>query len=128
MLRLMLVAAGGAIGALLRYAVSMFVYERSEGVFPWGTLIVNLVGCFVIGLLWGFIEKTQISPNIRGFIVIGIIGAFTTFSTYSLESMNLIRNREVGLVIFNISFSNIAGIALAFVGLLSSRGIISLFR
>ncbi len=87
-----LLATGGAIGTVLRYSMSGLTYRMVNSVFPWGTIFVNLTGSFAIGLLWGVFEVQNISSNMRSFIFIGILGGFTTFSTYALESLNLFRD------------------------------------
>lgn len=121
-------AAGGAIGTLLRYAVSGYAYNLLVGVFPWGTLAVNLIGSLLIGFLWGLFEIQNISPEVRTFIFIGILGGFTTFSTFTLESLNLFREGEARLALINIIASNVLGIALVFTGLAMSKALMNLFR
>ncbi len=120
--------AGGAVGTLLRYALSGATYKLIVGVFPWGTLVVNLVGSFLIGLLWGLFEIETISPNARTFLFIGLLGGFTTFSTYTLESLNLYRDGETKLALFNILASNLFGILLVVMGFAASRIIINHLR
>lgn len=128
MLKLLLIAIGGASGALLRYAISGLTYKYLDGVLPWGTLIVNLAGCFSIGFLWQLFEIMVISPSTRAFIFIGTLGAFTTFSTYGLESFNLLREGEIKFAIFNMLASNILGLILVFCGFVISRYLIGLFK
>lgn len=128
MTKIFLLAAGGAIGTLFRYSLSGITYKLIDGVFPWGTLFVNLIGSFIIGILWGFFEAENISSNMRSFVFVGILGGFTTFSTFTLESFNLLRDNEIGLAISNILASNILGIALVFTGFFLSRYIISLMK
>ncbi|MHC1565831.1 MAG: fluoride efflux transporter CrcB, partial [Candidatus Syntropharchaeales archaeon] len=112
MSRLLFIAIGGAIGALLRYAISDMTYKYLDGSFPWGTLSVNLIGAIVIGFLWGIFEETTISPDFRSFVFIGIVGSFTTFSTYSLETFYLFRNGEIKLALINVLITNILSIVL----------------
>jgi len=128
MTKYIFLATGGAIGTLFRYSLSGLTYRFTDGIFPWGTLLVNLAGSFVIGLLWGFFEIENMSPGMRNFVFVGILGGFTTFSTFSLESCNLLRDGEISLAISNILASNIAGIALVFAGLFISRYIINLVK
>jgi len=125
-LRLLFIAIGGAMGAILRHAISGMTYKYLDGVFPWGTLSVNLIGAFAIGFLWGLSEKIIISPDFRSFVFIGIIGSFTTFSTYSLETFNLFRDSEIKLALSNILISNILGIVLVLVGFVTSRYLLNL--
>jgi CrcB protein len=128
MTKFILLAAGGAIGTILRYSISGFTYRFFNGVFPWGTLAVNLTGSFIIGLLWGLFEIENISSNVRNFIFIGILGGFTTFSTFTLESLNLFRDGEVKLALANILASNLIGIFLVFLGFIIARNIVNLVR
>ncbi|MEW6601596.1 MAG: fluoride efflux transporter CrcB [Nitrospirota bacterium] len=125
MTKFILLAAGGALGSLLRYSLSGLIYRYMEGIFPWGTLFVNLAGSFAIGVLWGFFEMENLSPEMRNFVFVGILGGFTTFSTFSLESFNLLRDGEIRLAVSNILVSNIAGIALVFIGFFISKHIIN---
>lgn len=128
MTKYFLLAAGGAIGTVLRYSLSGLTYRAANSVFPWGTLCVNLAGSFVIGLLWGIFEIQNLSSNMRNFIFIGILGGFTTFSTFTLESLNLFRDGEIRLAVTNVLASNIMGLALVFAGFLFARYVINLIR
>jgi len=116
MLKLLCIGLGGALGSILRYVVSGIDYKVSGGVFPVSTLVVNLSGSLVIGLLWGLFESVAISSQVRMFIFIGILGGFTTFSTFSLENFNLIRDGEHGIALMNIILSNVFGVGLVFAG------------
>ena len=127
MLRFFYVGVGGAVGALLRYLVSGWIYRFAAGGFPWGTLAVNLIGSFIIGLLWGVFEISIISQNLRLFLFMGILGSFTTFSTFSLESFSLLRDGEYGLLLLNVILSIVLGISLVFAGYLSARYAISMY-
>lgn len=115
------VALGGAIGATLRYLLSGLVSRYVESAFPAGTLGVNLVGCFAVGLLWEPLAHTALSPHARTFFLIGVLGAFTTFSTFGIESVNLLRAGELRLLVLNLLLSNVLGIALVLLGLGVSR-------
>ena len=128
MLKYILLATGGAIGTILRYSMSGLTYRIVNSVFPWGTIVVNLTGSFAIGLLWGFFEIQNISSNMRNFIFIGILGGFTTFSTYALESLNLFRDGEIKLAMTNLLISNIFGLLLVFAGFILSKFIINLIK
>ena len=128
MTKIIILAAGGAIGTVLRYSVSGLTHRAVGGMFPWGTLAVNLTGSFLIGLLWGIFEVQNISSNFRTFLFVGILGGFTTFSTFALESLNLMRDGEMKLALSNVLASNILGILLVFAGFMASKYIINLIR
>ncbi|MDH3327022.1 MAG: fluoride efflux transporter CrcB [Gammaproteobacteria bacterium] len=96
MINLIAIAVGGAFGAVARYASSIWVYSVLGRSFPFGTLVVNVAGSFVMGLLAVLlIERMVAGPELRAFIMIGFLGSFTTFSTFSLETVNLIIGGEV---------------------------------
>jgi CrcB protein len=126
MLRFCVIAFGGAIGTLLRYIISGLDYKFSNGIFPVSTLVINLAGSLIIGFLWGLFERFAVSPNVRMFIFIGILGGFTTFSTFGLESFNLIRDGEYRIMLMNLILTNFFGIALVFVGFFAARKLINL--
>ncbi len=128
MIKYILLATGGAIGTILRYSMSGLTYRMVNSVFPWGTIIVNLSGSFAIGLLWGYFEFQNISSNMRNFIFIGMLGGFTTFSTYALESLNLFRDGEIKLAMTNLLLSNICGLLLVFAGFMLSKFLINLIK
>ncbi|MCX6151967.1 MAG: fluoride efflux transporter CrcB [Ignavibacteriales bacterium] len=119
MIKYLIVSFGAAIGGSLRYWLSNFIYKFLPISFPYGTLSVNLIGSFLVGLfMFYFDEREIISPNIRLFLTVGFCGGFTTFSTFSLETINLLRDSEflfAGLNIFlNIGLC-LAGVYLAYI-------------
>jgi CrcB protein len=126
MLKILFIAVGGAVGALLRYWVSGVTYKYLNGFFPWGTLIVNLSGCLIIGFLWQLFEATVASPSLRALFLIGFLGAYTTFSTYALETFNLIRENEVMFALYNFLLNNALGIVFVFFGFVLSRYLFTL--
>lgn len=128
MQKILLICLGGAVGALLRYFVSQVISQRFFGSFPFGTLVVNLSGCLIIGLLWGFSEIVIIPPSFRIFVFIGMLGAFTTFSTFALENFHLLRDGEYLLFSVNVLVSNIAGIMLVFIGFISMQSLLNALR
>lgn len=91
---LLYVAVGGALGALARYGLSGWVQDAAGGTFPWGTLVVNVLGCFLLGLVLVWLERVAVASEMRSFATIGVLGAFTTFSTFSYEAVALLRDRE----------------------------------
>lgn len=128
MAKLIFIGVGGAIGAVSRYIVSGLDYKYSYGVFPISTLVINLTGSIIIGFLWGMFEAVTISSNIRMFIFIGILGGFTTFSTFALENFNLLRYGERNIVFMNIILSNVLGIFLVYAGYFLSKTIFSFMK
>ena len=99
----LLVSIGAAIGGAFRYWLSSYVYKFLPITFPFGTLAVNFLGSFLLGIIiFYFDEKELISPGLRLFLTIGFCGGFTTFSTFSLETLNLFRDSE-----FLLGFGNI---------------------
>lgn len=120
-MRILFIAFGGAIGAVMRYIVTGVVYRFSSPVFPWGTLFVNSMGCFLIGLLSGVFERKIISTNMKDFLLIGTIGAFTTFSTYAFETINLLKENELKLACMNIVLNNLVGILFVIAGFQAAK-------
>jgi CrcB protein len=119
-----LVALGGAAGAVARYVVDGWVSERTGGTFPWGTLAVNLTGSFVLGLLFALaIEGNVLPAGIRGPVMIGFIGAYTTFSTLMLESWRLWEDGAAGLALANAGGSAVLGLLAVVVGLTIGRAV-----
>ncbi|OGC11342.1 hypothetical protein A3K48_02360 [candidate division WOR-1 bacterium RIFOXYA12_FULL_52_29] len=110
------VAAGGVIGALARYILSAGTHKLYVGHFPLGTLLVNLSGSLVIGILWGIFDQYDLSHSWRLFFFIGILGSYTTFSSFGLDTFHLFRDGEMTLAIINILLNNILGIFLVFIG------------
>ncbi len=119
--KILAVALGGSIGAVIRFLIFTYYDKLSNQSFPWATLAVNLVGSFLIGLLWGIFDRVYITPGIRLFIFIGILGSFTTFSTFAFEVFNMSKEGEIKNMIIYIIATNIFGIALAFAGYYLSK-------
>ena len=116
-----LVLAGGALGSLMRYGLSGFAQRFSGGIFPWGTLTVNLLGAFAIGLTYEVLNRSAAWPGLRIFLFSGILGGFTTFSAFGLETSNLLRNGEARLGVANVLFSAMAGVILVFAGFAAGK-------
>ena len=112
------VAIGGALGSLARYAVGLALRALSpESVFPWATLFVNVLGCLAIGAVHEFgVVRGGLSESLRGFIVIGILGGFTTFSAFGLESVLLSRDGNARLANINILAQVVLGLAAVIAG------------
>lgn len=95
--------AGGGIGAVLRFALALWVDERAPVAFPWGTLAVNVSGCFLIGLVASLADEQHLlTPLMRLFLVAGVLGGFTTFSTFGLETWRLLEDGLSGFALWNV--------------------------
>jgi len=128
MIKIISISLGGMFGALMRYSLSGLIHRFFEGGFPLGTLGVNLLGSLLVGLLWSASEMLVLSQNTRLFLFIGVLGSFTTFSTFSLESFHLLRDGEYGALVLNITASVVLGIALVFAGYFLGKYAIALIR
>ncbi len=121
---LLLVGLGGFAGAISRYLVDGLVSDRTGGGFPWGTLVVNATGSFLLGLLFAMTAERAILPaEIRGPVMIGFIGAYTTFSTYMLESWILIEGGAYLPALANLGGSIVIGLVAVAAGLIIGRAI-----
>jgi fluoride exporter len=121
---LIAIAAGGAVGAVARYLVDATVSARLAGAFPWGTLVVNASGSFALGCLFALaIERNVLPASIRAPILIGFLGAYTTFSTLMLEERRLWEDGAFVLAIANLAGSTAAGIAALALGLAIGRAL-----
>lgn len=120
-MKYLVILIGSGTGGLTRYLLSKWVYSLSNGSFPIGTLVVNLSGCFIIGFLTGLFEHWIISPNMRLLIFVGFLGGFTTFSTFGLETFNLLKEAEIRLALTNFLFSGVFGVGLVFAGYVVSQ-------
>lgn len=122
MKEILLVIAGGSLGALSRFGISLLAAKLLGTRFPWGTLIVNLAGCFLIGFSLGLADHSDLmNPTVRLFFVTGYLGALTTFSTYSLETINSMLAGAGLISLANFFSNNLAGIALVFLGMWIGR-------
>ncbi len=119
-----IVALGAMIGALLRYGVSITFSSSTTGSFPWSTLAINVIGSFFLGLVMELAgERHIISDTTKLFLTIGVIGSFTTFSTFSYESLSLFQSGEVLRGVIYVSASNILSILAAFGGYATSKSV-----
>ena len=103
MLNIFLIALGGAIGAIARYGLSNLIYALWHSDFPLGTLTVNAIGCFLVGLISiKLIQYTELTTELRNLLIIGFLGAFSTFSSFSLETIDLFQSGYIFSGIINI--------------------------
>lgn len=119
--KILAVAIGGSIGAVLRYLIYLSFDKSGNNLFPWSTLIVNLLGALLIGFLWGLFNKFYLAPGYRLFIFVGILGSFTTFSTFAFDIFNLSREGGIKYILYYVLATNVLGISLAFLGYYLSR-------
>ncbi|MDG6773306.1 fluoride efflux transporter CrcB [Thiomicrorhabdus sp. ZW0627] len=116
------IAAGGALGAVSRFAVSHQTYQWFGRDFAWGTLSVNLIGSFIMGVVAVLlVDKLGASNEWRSFIMVGFLGAFTTFSTFSFETMQYIEVGEMNKALANIAVSVITCLVAVWLGMLAAR-------
>lgn len=122
---LLIVFLGGGIGSIARYLIAKVITQSFESTFPLGNLVVNLVGCFIIGVVLTFPEKYgTISPQWKLFLATGFCGGFTTFSAFAYENNTLIQNREVFYFILYTTLSVLLGLISTYIGIVLMRRII----
>ncbi len=113
-----LVMAGGSLGALARYGTGLLAVKYFGIRFPYGTLIVNLTGCFLIGICFALVDKTNwLSPSTRLFLMTGFLGALTTFSTYAMETIVSFQSGTISIAVFNFLLNNMLGFTLVLSGI-----------
>lgn len=122
--KLVLLVVAGGMGTLARYGTAGFVQKIYGTSFPWGTLAVNLAGCFLAGLLWVLFEnRWPVSGETRTIVLVGFMGAFTTFSAFILETGELMRSAEWIRAFANLAAQNVFGFLALFVGMALARTI-----
>ena len=122
MQQLLAIAGGGALGAILRFLMSSHIYRLFGRDFPYGTLAVNILGSFLMGIFFIFIiERGMLSAEWRSIIIVGFLGAFTTFSTFSIETLTLLESGELSRAVLNIFLSVALCLAATWLGLLMGR-------
>ena len=115
--KLFLIGLAGFIGTLGRYWLSGLVAKRYGETFPSGTLAVNLIGCFLVGMLFYLLqERFLVNQTVRTIVMIGFVGGFTTFSSFGLQTFTLLQNGQFGLAALNVSLSNLIGLVLVWAG------------
>lgn len=111
MTQFLFISAGALLGANLRFFVGVWASQQLGIGFPFGTLLVNVAGCFLVGLFYGLGEtRITITPELRLFVAIGFLGAFTTFSAFGNETINLVRSGDLWLALLNVAGNNVLGL------------------
>lgn len=128
MIKVICLIAGGALGTLFRYSMSTWVQRFTFHSFPVGILSVNVIGSFLIGLCWSIAETCQFSSNLRAFLFVGLFGGFTTFSSYSLDTLVLFKTGAYKTAFLNIIASNILGLIAVYSGVMTGKSLTSLFK
>jgi CrcB protein len=118
MKNILLVGLGGGIGSMARYLCQKWFAENIAHPFPWGTFVVNLTGCLLIGLIYAISEKTtMLSPQTRLLLITGLCGGFTTFSAFAFENMSLLRSGDSLYFLIYTTGTVVLGIAAVFAGI-----------
>jgi len=118
---LLFIGAGSFIGGVSRYLLSLAIQSRSLSAFPFGTMAVNLLGCLLIGFVFGISEKGHLNQEWRLFLATGILGGFTTFSAFSNETVSLLRDGQLLDASIYISLSVLLGVLATFAGILLTK-------
>ncbi len=121
-MKYLIITIGGAIGAGCRYFVQGVVHQFTGMSFPYGTLVVNILGCFLIGLIMEWSEQRFIvDPQLRIFLTVGILGGFTTFSSFGYETFALMKDGEFLRAALNVTASVVAGLGAVWAGMVTAR-------
>lgn len=128
MVNIALIALGGMAGALARYGLSRYIGRHVNDIFPWGTLAVNLSGALLIGALYELFDRSLVPPHLRSLAAIGFLGAYTTFSTFSLETVNMLREGELRLGLANVLLNTVLSLGLVAIGIHGARLALKLVR
>src|SRR5579883_34432 len=121
-MRVVWVGVGGFFGAVSRYWVDGWVSRLTGGGFPWGTFVVNMTGCFVVGVLTTVLtERLLPHPTLRIALTVGFVGAYTTFSTFAYESLRQLQDGALGMALANVGASVVLGVAAAWLGVVVGR-------
>ncbi len=111
------IGIGSFIGGVARYLLSQLIQNKALTTFPYGTLAVNIIGCFLIGVIYGIAERSGLSNEWRLFLATGILGGFTTFSAFSYESISLMRDGQAGPALLYVAASVVLGLMATWAGI-----------
>jgi CrcB protein len=115
---LLIVGLGGAVGSMLRYAVQKFFQVQPGATFPTGTLLVNIAGCFLIGILWSMVSRSLTwNDEMKLLLMTGFCGGFTTFSAFTLEGIGLLKENRTVLFVIYLTASVVGGLLATFIGI-----------
>jgi CrcB protein len=115
------IGTGSFIGGILRYLLSQFLQAKVASSFPYGTLAVNIIGCFLIGVVFGFVDRGNLSNDWKLFLATGLLGGFTTFSAFSIETLALFREGQTLSAFAYIAASVLVGLLATFIGVSMTR-------
>ena len=114
----LIVGLGGAVGSMLRYAVQKFFQAQTAAAFPTGTLLVNIAGCFLIGILWSLVSRSLTwNDEMKLLLMTGFCGGFTTFSAFTLEGIGLLKENKTVLFFIYLTASVVGGLVATFIGI-----------
>lgn len=121
---LLYIALGGGLGSVLRYLTSLVMNKYCTSVFPYATFVTNVLGCLLIGLFFGYLEKQQaISQDLKFFLITGFCGGYTTFSTFSYENLQLLQTNQMLTAFLYISLSVFLGLMATWFGLILAKAL-----
>lgn len=121
---ILIVGTGGFIGSVMRYLVQVFVEKGMATTFPWGTFVANIVGSFIIGIVFALAEKGNfMNSEWRIFLAVGVCGGFTTFSSFAYNNLNLLKDQSYGQLLWNVGGSLFFGILAVYLGIVLVRAI-----
>jgi fluoride exporter len=117
MQKIILIGLAGLVGTVCRYWLSGLVARQYGETFPWGTLVVNVIGCFLAGVLFYLMEERfLVGPTPRAVVLVGLLGGFTTFSSFGLQTFILLRDGQFALAALNVTISNLLGLLMLWAG------------
>ncbi len=122
---ILIVGTGGFLGSALRYIIHVLVEKGMTSTFPWATFIANILGCFIIGVVYAFSEKGNLlNPELRVFLTVGFCGGFTTFSAFAYNNLNLLKDNSIYYLLLNAGGSLVAGVFAVYLGIVLVRALI----